>query len=158
MPSAAVEKQLAAFNALKTDLFRKDFLLTWEHSTDEIKAMLTLAEALKLLHKEGISYRAFDSGLAISIFRDNSTRTRFSFAAAASALGFTLSDLDEEKSQIAHGETVRETANMISFLAEVIAMREDMILGEGNKSMREVGDARPEGKQQGVLHRRPTIV
>ena len=158
MPSAAVEKQLAAFNALKTDLFHKDFLLTWEHSTDEIEAILTLAEALKLLHQEGISYRAFDSGLAISIFRDNSTRTRFSFASAASALGFTLSDLDEEKSQIAHGETVRETANMISFLAEVIGIRDDMFLGEGNKYMREVGDALTEGTQQGVLHRRPSIV
>ncbi len=62
MPSAAVEKQLAAFHALKTDLFHKDFLLTWEHSTDEIKAILTLAEALKLLHQEGVSYRAFDIG------------------------------------------------------------------------------------------------
>ncbi len=158
MPSAAIEKQLAAFNALKTDLFHKDFLLTWEHSTDEIKAILTLAEALKLLHQEGISYRAFDSGLAISIFRDNSTRTRFSFASAASALGFTLSDLDEEKSQIAHGETVRETANMISFLAEVIGIRDDMFLGEGNKYMREVGDALTDGTQQGVLHRRPSII
>jgi knotted carbamoyltransferase YgeW len=158
MPSAAVEKHLAAFNALKTNLFHKDFLLTWEHSTDEIKAILTLAEALKLFHQEGISYRAFDSGLAISIFRDNSTRTRFSFAAAASALGFALSDLDEEKSQIAHGETVRETANMISFLAEIIGIRDDMFLGEGNKYMREVGDALTEGTQQGVLHRRPSIV
>ena len=158
MPSAAVEKHLAAFNALKTNLFHKDFLLTWDHSTDEIKAILTLAEALKLFHQEGISYRAFDSGLAISIFRDNSTRTRFSFAAAASALGFALSDLDEEKSQIAHGETVRETANMISFLAEIIGIRDDMFLGEGNKYMREVGDALTEGTQQGVLHRRPSIV
>ena len=76
MPSAAVEKHLAAFNALKTNLFHKDFLLTWEHSTDEIKAILTLAEALKLFHQEGISYRAFDSGLAISIFRDNSPQRR----------------------------------------------------------------------------------
>src|ERR1039457_6859027 len=158
MPSAAVEKQLAAFNALKTDLFHKDFLLTWEHSTDEIEAILTLAEALKLLHKEGISYRAFDSGLAISIFRDNSTRTRFSFAAAASALGFTLSDLDEEKSQIAHGETVRETANLISFLAEVIGIRDDMYLGEGNAYMREVAGAVQEGFDRGILHQRPSVV
>src|ERR1017187_59064 len=158
MPSAAVEKQLAAFNALKTDLFRKDFLLTWEHSTDEIEAILTLAEALKLLHQEGISYRAFDSGLAISIFRDNSTRTRFSFAAAANALGLTLADLDEQKSQIAHGETVRETANMISFMAEVIGIRDDMFLGEGNTYMREVAAAVQEGFDQGVLHQRPTLV
>ena len=33
---------------------------------------------------------------------------------------------DEGKSQIAHGETVRETANMISFMADVIGIRDDM--------------------------------
>jgi len=158
MATPAVQQQLAAFQALKTNLFRKDFLLTWEHPTEEIKAILTLAEALKLLHKEGQSYRAFDTGLAISIFRDNSTRTRFSWASAASALGLSLSELDEEKSQVAHGETVRETANMISFLAEVIGIRDDMFLGEGNKYMREVGDALTDGAERGVLHRRPSVI
>jgi knotted carbamoyltransferase YgeW len=154
----SIREQLAAFQSLKTDLYHKDFLLTWEHPTEEIKAILTLAETLKQLHQAGLSYRAFDTGLAISIFRDNSTRTRFSFASAASALGFTLSELDEQKSQVAHGETVRETANMISFLTEVIGIRDDMFLGEGNKYMREVGDALTDGTRQGVLHRRPSIV
>jgi ornithine carbamoyltransferase len=100
----------------------------------------------------------FDAGLAISIFRDNSTRTRFSFAAAANALGLTPADLDEGKSQIAHGETVRETANMISFMAEVIGIRDDMYLGEGNRYMREVAAAVQEGFEQGVLHQRPSVI
>ena len=156
MPSVA--ENLKAFQGLKYDLFHKDFLLTWEHPTEEIKAILILAETLKQLHQGGYSYRAFDTGLAISIFRDNSTRTRFSYASAASALGFTLSELDEQKSQVAHGETVRETANMISFLAEVIGIRDDMFLGEGNKYMREVGDALTDGTEQGVLHRRPSLI
>jgi knotted carbamoyltransferase YgeW len=154
----SIREQLAAFQSLKTDLFHQDFLLTWEHPTEEIKAILTLAETLKQLHQAGQSYRAFDTGLAISIFRDNSTRTRFSYASAASAMGFTLSELDEQKSQVAHGETVRETANMISFLTEVIGIRDDMFLGEGNKYMREVGDALTDGTKQGVLHRRPSLI
>ena len=158
MPTPAIRELLASFQGLKTDLFHKDFLLTWEHPTEEIKAILTLAETLKQLHQAGYSYRSFDTGLAISIFRDNSTRTRFSYASAASAMGFTLSELDEQKSQVAHGETVRETANMISFLTEVIGIRDDMFLGEGNKYMREVGDALTDGTKQGVLHRRPSIV
>ena len=156
MPSLA--ENLKAFQALKTDLFQKDFLLTWEHPEEQIRAILTLADTLKTLHKEGKSYRSFDTGLAISIFRDNSTRTRFSFASAASAMGLSLADLDEEKSQVAHGETVRETANMISFLTEVIGIRDDMFLGEGNSYMREVGDALTDGTRQGVLHRRPSII
>jgi knotted carbamoyltransferase YgeW len=119
---------------------------------------VTLADTLKQLHRAGQSYRCFDTGLAISIFRDNSTRTRFSFASAASAMGLSLSDLDEQKSQVAHGETVRETANMISFLTEVIGIRDDMFLGEGHSYMKEVGDALTDGTEQGVLHRRPSII
>ena len=140
-----IEHHLEVLRARTSDLFHKDFLLTWEHPRDQIEAILSLAEVLKELHRNRIAYRAFESGLAISIFRDNSTRTRFSFAAAANALGFGLADLDEEKSQIAHGETVRETANMISFMAEVIGIRDDMFLGEGNKYMREVGAALSDG-------------
>ena len=156
MPTLA--ENLKAFQALKTDLYQKDFLLTWQHPEEELRAIVTLADTLKGLHKAGKSFKAFDTGLAISIFRDNSTRTRFSFASAANAMGLGLSDLDEQKSQVAHGETVRETANMISFLTEVIGIRDDMFLGEGHTYMQEVGDALSDGADHGVLHRRPSII
>lgn len=158
MKLANVNKNLAALKKLKTDMQGKDFLLTWERTLDEIKATGLVAECLKDMHQSGLSTRIFESGLAISIFRDKSTRTRFSFASAADLLGLSVSDLDEEKSQIAHGETVRETANMISFLTETIGIRDDMFLGEGNRYMREVGDAVTEGFAKGVLHLRPNIV
>jgi knotted carbamoyltransferase YgeW len=151
-------ENLKAFQSLKTDLFLKDFLLTWEHPEDEIRAIVTLADTLKTLHKQGKSFRAFETGLAISLFRDNSTRTRFSFASAANAMGLAVADLDEGKSQVAHGETVRETANMISFLSEVIGIRDDMFLGAGHTYMKEVGDALTDGATHGVLHRRPSII
>ncbi len=138
--------------------FGRDFLLTWEKSDDEIRATILLAELFRGMHKSGVSYKTFDTGLAISIFRDNSTRTRFSFASAANALGLAVSDLDEQKSQIAHGETVRETANMISFLTDVIGIRDDMYLGEGNRYMREVAQAVQSGFKEGVLHQRPALV
>ena len=149
---------LEALHGLKLDLYNKDFLLTWDHADDEIKGILLVAELFKKLHRDGVSIRSFDTGLAISIFRDNSTRTRFSFASAVNALGLGLSELDEVKSQIAHGETVRETANMISFLAEVIGIRDDMYIGAGNTYMREVGAAVQEGYEKKVLHRRPSVI
>jgi len=153
-----VASRLDVLRGLTIDMFGKDFLLTWEKSQDEITATALVAEILKALHKDGTSLRLFDSGLAISIFRDKSTRTRFSFASATNLLGLGLADLDEEKSQIAHGETERETANMISFLTEVIGIRDDMFLGEGNRSMREFAAAVAEGHREGVLHQRPTLV
>jgi knotted carbamoyltransferase YgeW len=152
------ERSLAALRKLDVGLFHQDFLLTWDRSDDEIRAVLLVAELLKELHRRGKSIRTFDTGLAISIFRDKSTRTRFSFASAVNALGLGLSELDEEKSQVAHGETVRETATVISFLTEVIGIRDDMYLGEGNTYMRAVGAAVQEGFDRGVLHQRPSIV
>ena len=156
--SMTIPQNLQLLKQLQINLYNRDFLLTWEQSNDEVKAVTLVAELFKELHKIGISFKSFDTGMAISIFRDKSTRTRFSFASAVNALGLGLTELDEEKSQIAHGETIRETANMISFLAETIGIRDDMFLGEGNKYMREVGAAVQEGFEKGVLHRRPSIV
>src|SRR5512137_2209080 len=47
---------------------------------------------------------------------------------------------------------------MISFLTEVIGIRDDMFLGEGNAYMREVGRAVQEGFEKGVLHQRPSVI
>jgi knotted carbamoyltransferase YgeW len=153
-----LKTQLAELRQLKTTTYGKDFLLTWEKTDAEIRALLLVAECLSEMHKAGKPFRVFETGLAVSIFRDKSTRTRFSFASAVNALGLGLSELDEEKSQIAHGETVRETANMISFLTEAIGIRDDMYLGEGNAYMREVGQAVQEGYDKGVLHQRPSVI
>ena len=158
MKKPNLQTNLKALKKLKTNFYNRDFLLTWEQTEDELKAVALVADIFKELHKAGKSFRVFDTGLAISIFRDKSTRTRFSFASAVNALGLGLSELDEEKSQIAHGETVRETANMISFLTETIGIRDDMFLGEGNTYMRAVASAIQEGFEKGVLHRRPSII
>jgi knotted carbamoyltransferase YgeW len=151
-------ENLKKLTNLKVNLYNKDYLLNSGMSDDELIATELIAEIFNELHRQGKSFKVFDSGLGISIFRDNSTRTRFSFASAVNALGLGLSDLDEVKSQIAHGETVRESANMISFLAQTIGIRDDMYLGEGNKYMREVAEAVEEGYQKGVLHNRPGVV
>lgn len=139
-------------------MFEKDFLLTWEKSMDELEAVFTVADALRMLRESNVSARIFDSGLGISLFRDKSTRTRFSYASACNLLGLAVQDLEEGKSQIAHGETVRETANMISFMADVIGIRDDMYIGKGNAYMREVAEAVREGTESGVLPQRPVLV
>ena len=95
------------------NMYKSDFYWTWDKTDEELEAIFTVADALRDLRERNKSTRIFDSGLGISIFRDNSTRTRFSFASACNLLGLNVQDLDEKKSQIAHGETVRETANMI---------------------------------------------
>lgn len=151
-------QRIERIRELKSDLYNNDFLLTWRKTPDELYKILYTAEALKELHHRNLSAKCFESGLAISLFRDNSTRTRFSFASAANLLGLEVQDLDESKSQVAHGETVRETANMISFLSQVVGIRDDMYLGAGHTYMKEVGEALSDGHANGVLPHRPCIV
>lgn len=158
MSLANIHTILESIGSLRTKLYQGDFLLTWQRSQDELNAVLKIADALRQMHAANISTRVFDSGLAVSIFRDQSTRTRFAFASAADLLGLAVQEMDEKKSQIAHGETVRETANMISFLAETIGIRDDIFLGEGHKYMKEVAAAVDEGHREKVLPQRPAVI
>lgn len=155
----SLKDYIKELDGLKFDkMYMNDFFLTWEKTFDELKAIWTVADALRHLRENNISTKVFDSGLGISLFRDNSTRTRFSFASACNLLGLEVQDLDEGKSQVAHGETVRETANMISFMADVIGIRDDMYIGKGNAYMKEVAQAVEQGFKDGILEQRPTLV
>ena len=159
MSKIRIEEMIKELSRLASDkMFNDDFFLTWEKSDDEIKSTFLVADILRNLREENISTKIFDSGLGISLFRDNSTRTRFSYASACNLLGLEVQDLDEGKSQVAHGETVRETANMISFMADVIGIRDDMYIGKGHTYMQEVSDSVKQGNLDGVLEQRPTLV
>ncbi len=149
-------RSLARLNTKK--MYNNDFFLTWDKSDDELAGTFAVAEILRAMRERNISPKVFESGLGISLFRDQSTRTRFSYASACNMLGLEEQVLDEKKSQVAHGETVRETANMISFMADVIGIRDDMYIGKGHTYMQEVAAAVEEGYREGVLEQRPTLV
>ncbi|HBM14801.1 MAG TPA: knotted carbamoyltransferase YgeW [Lentisphaeria bacterium] len=153
---------MEAIKALSTKrtnaMYLNDFFHTWQKTDDELAATFLVADILRSMRENNISSKVFDSGLAISLFRDNSTRTRFSFASACNLLGLEVQDLDEGKSQVAHGETVRETANMVSFMADVIGIRDDMYIGKGYTYMKEYSQSVYQGHLDGVLEQRPTLV
>ena len=153
-----IRSLIEKLKSLRTNLREQDFLLSWEQSEADLQAVLLATEIFEGFYRANIDTRPYRGGLAVSIFRDQSTRTRFSFASAASLLGLTLKDLDETKTQLAHGETVRETANMISFLTEVIGIRDDMYVGEGHEYMVGVARAVRQGFEEGVLPQRPAIL
>ena len=156
---ANVDTHLAKLAALDfAGLYDQDFFCTWDKTYEQLQAVLAVADALRALRQSNISTRVFNSGQAVSLFRDNSTRTRFSFAAACNLLGLAVQDLDEGKSQIAHGETVRETANMVSFMADVIGIRDDQYIGKGNAYMHQVASALRQGHADGNLEQRPTLI
>ena len=74
-----MEKYINTLNGLDfSGMYNNDFFLTWEKTRGELDAVFTVADALRTLRENNVSSRIFDSGLAISLFRDNSTRTRLS--------------------------------------------------------------------------------
>jgi knotted carbamoyltransferase YgeW len=158
MAHEALQRKIERLASLEPELYEKDFLLTWQYPDQTIRTVLLAADVLEDLARAGILSRVFDSGLGISIFRDKSTRTRYAFRAGCNLLGLMTEELDESTSQMAHGETVRETAAMIGFLTEVIGIRDDLFLGEGHKYMVQVSASLCESAQQGVLLQRPSVV
>ena len=154
----SIRARIQALAQLDPRLHDGDFLLSWRHPEPTIRFVLLAAEILEALVQRGGPTRVFERGLGVSIFRDKSTRTRYAFRSGCNLLGLATEDLEESQSQVAHGETVRETATMIAFHTEAIGIRDDVFLGEGHAYMEEVARSLEEGHRQGVLRRRPAVL
>jgi knotted carbamoyltransferase YgeW len=153
-----IRESIEALSTLDPDLLDRDFLLTWRHGDAAVRFALLAAEILEGLVREGASARVFEAGIGMAIFRDKSTRTRYAFKAACNLLGLSTEELDEATAQVAHGETVRETAAMIGFLTEVVGIRDDMFPGEGHWYMTEVAASFDEAHRGGALLGRPSVL
>jgi knotted carbamoyltransferase YgeW len=113
-------------------------LLTQDWSTPEIEALCTLAEALQQLDWRGQVPALFERQLFWALFFDQSTRTKSSWAGAAARLGGHPVIVDGSSTQVSHGETSVETGAMLGMNAHALGIRHDLILGEGNRFMRDV--------------------
>ena len=62
--SKEFKKIMEELSKLKFDeMYENDFLLTWEKTSDEVKATFAVADALRNLRERNISTKIFDSGL-----------------------------------------------------------------------------------------------
>lgn len=138
--------------------YGKDFLATWDKSMSALELTAYTAQLLRELYAAGVPLQFFKNQVAVSIFKDLSTRTKYSFESAANLLGFAVHDLDEKQSQIGHGETVMETANMISFLTGVIGIRDDKYVGVGHAYQQQVAQSVEQGFTEGGLMQRPPVI
>jgi knotted carbamoyltransferase YgeW len=124
-------------NALDA-LHGRSLLLTQDWSTRDLDALLALASVLEALDRKGTRTALLPDSLAYALFFDNSTRTKSAWAGAAARLGMQPVIVDGSSTQVSHGETAAETGAMLGMNAHVLGIRHDLILGEGNRFMREV--------------------
>ncbi|MBU1699876.1 MAG: knotted carbamoyltransferase YgeW [Candidatus Eisenbacteria bacterium] len=118
-------------------LAHRSMLLTQDWTTGEIKTLCQLIEFFEEADREGCSFPLFPDELAYALFFDGSTRTKSSWAGAAARLGAHPVIVDGSTTQVAHGETAEETGAMLGMNAHAMGIRHDLILGEGNRFMRD---------------------
>ena len=119
-------------------LHGRSLLLTQDWPTRDLDALLALAARFEALDRGGRRAALLESQLAYALFFDNSTRTKSAWAGAAARLGMAPVIVDGGSTQVAHGETAEETGAMLGMNAHALGVRHDLILGEGNRFMREV--------------------
>ena len=126
-----VEVQKAAFNG-------RDWITTQEWTKAELDVMLEVAGDLKRKFKAGLSHHYLPDKTIFLMFFDKSTRTRNSFEAGMTQLGGHAHFLTADVMQVSHGESAKDTGIILSSYGHGIAIRHDLIPGEGNAYMREV--------------------
>jgi knotted carbamoyltransferase YgeW len=118
-------------------LHGRSMLLTQDWTTPEIDALCTVAETLQALDRQDRVPALFPQQLFWALFFDQSTRTKSSWAGAAARLGGQPVIVDGSSTQVTHGETSVETGAMLGMNAHALGVRHDLILGEGNRFMRD---------------------
>lgn len=116
----------------------KDYISTQDWSIAELETALQRAKELKFMFKNGIPHRYLPDKTIFLLFFDKSTRTRNSFEAGITQLGGHAHFIDSSTSQISHGESPKDTGIILSSYGHAIAVRHDLVPGEGNAYMREI--------------------
>jgi knotted carbamoyltransferase YgeW len=115
----------------------RSLLATQDWSRAEILGLCELAEVLAALDRAAVPTPLLPGELHLALFFDASTRTKSSWAGAAARLGAQPLVIDGAATQVSHGETARETGTMLGMNAHALGIRHDLILGEGNRFLRE---------------------
>jgi ornithine carbamoyltransferase len=119
----------------------RDYIETRDWTVDELQLAIDTAGELKEKFKRGELTLDILQGKTIFLFFfDKSTRTRNSFEAGATQLGAHAHFVDAATSQAAHGEAARDMGVILSSYGHAIAIRHDLVPGEGNRMMREVAE------------------
>jgi ornithine carbamoyltransferase len=101
----------------------RDFLRVRDWEPDDLLAVLDLAERLKARQRERVEHRLLEGRTLGMIFQKPSTRTRVSFEVGIAQLGGTGLYLAAGDLQLGRGETIKDTARVLSRYLDAIMIR-----------------------------------
>jgi len=101
----------------------KDFLTLEELSPEELRLILSLSKKFKKLRKRGVVKDILRGRTVALLFEKPSTRTRVSFQVAIHELGGYSVSLSSNEIQLGRGETVEDTARVLSRYVHAVMAR-----------------------------------
>lgn len=101
----------------------RHFLDIAQYETGDLRTMLDQAVAMKAARAKVAKQRPLDGKVLAMIFDKPSTRTRVSFDVGMRQLGGETIVLDSASSQLGSGETVADTARVLSRYVDAIMIR-----------------------------------
>ena len=101
----------------------KDFLTLTEFTPQDLESVLDVAARLKAKRKAGLGSNALRGKSVALVFEKPSLRTRTSFQVAVSELGGFSMNLSANELQLGRGETVEDTARVLSRYVHCIMAR-----------------------------------
>ena len=107
--------------ALAVDLRGRSLLRLGDLAAVELETILDLTDDLKSESRN--AKRPLEGRTLGLLFRKHSTRTRVSLAVAMAQLGGTAIDLPDDQLQLARGESLEDTARVLSGYLDAIAIR-----------------------------------
>lgn len=110
-------------NTHNEELYGQDFLTLADYSPEQINDLLDLAFYIKAQKKKGIPFEPLKGKVLGMIFEKSSTRTRVSFEAGTIQLGGQALFLSSKDMQLGRGETIADTARVLSGYLDGIMIR-----------------------------------
>lgn len=101
----------------------KDFISLNDYTPDEMTELLDLADRLKAERRAGCSHHLLRGKTLAMIFAKSSTRTRISFEVGMHELGGASLYLNSSDIQLGRGESVMDTARVMSRYVDGIMIR-----------------------------------
>jgi len=113
------------------------FLTMHHHTPAQIAGLLDLAADIKAHHRAGVAPKLLEGRSVAMVFMKTSTRTRISFEVGIGQLGAQPLFLNANDIQLRVGETIKDTAHVLSRYVDAIMIR--------TFAQKDVEDLRDEG-------------
>ena len=101
----------------------QNFLTLLDLTAETLRDLITRAVELKKMQKAGTFHEPLKHKILAMVFEKSSTRTRMSFEAGMAQLGGHAIFLSPRDTQLGRGETIEDSARVLSRMADVIMIR-----------------------------------